>query len=449
MKSRQLLFVLTFLLPGIIQSQTMNARFSTSVYTWEDQFNDQTAAKSFRGYQTAMFQVNGLKWDNLSFNTYLRSTYDFGTESKDNPDYRIYNMYLRWRTPDKNKHKFDARVGRQQVFTGMRSPTIDGIRADYSYKNNFNFMGYFGALPPADGGASLLKPFLRRSWGLKLSTSKLWATNASITYFDKSREGPYYYTENSFGFDSLVTRPDLKERIVGFDVNRMFLKKLNVFGNAQYNALEKNIQRASGDFQYTPNDDWFVAVQYLYRRPLLLYNSIFSAFDDIRSNQEIWMRAHYRINECWGVNGEYANVFYKMKDAWRYGLGVTFMRTGFQYQRRMGYGGTMDAFTASAYYPINNRLKVNGAVSYTRFDLADDITPGDVDTTTASPAVLRNTNTAWSAIARINYQFFRSFNVDVEGQLLSQNIKSSPVFAGSKYDVRFFVRANYWIFKRI
>ncbi|KAB2879015.1 hypothetical protein F9K33_11135 [bacterium] len=459
MKSK-MFFVLTFLfLPGLMQAQTLNARFSTSVYSWENQFADSTASKSFRGYQTAIIHANGVGMPNLSFHTYFRGAYDMGSgKVTENPQYRVYNMYAQWKNRDQKAHRLDIKAGRQQVLTGLRSPTIDGIRADYSNADNYSVSGYFGALPPDDGSLTVLKPFDRHAMGAKVSTAKYFETKAALTFVDKSRDGAYAHSLNYLGGDSLFQRADMQERLIGFDLNRMFMGKINWFYHFEYDMLQKNVRRVSTDVQYTHNKNLFVGVEYIFRRPNIMYNTIFSSFDDLSTNQEIWLRSNYRINDLWSVNAEYANVFYDLKDAWRYGFGVGFWRTNVNYQRRMGYGGTIDMISAAAYYPVNDKLKTDCSISYARFDLADDIdknsweypaNPGDWDRFNLERQILTATNTSIAVTGRVNYEFFRSFNVDVEGQYLSQNIKSSPVYAGNKSDVRLFLRANYWIFHKL
>ncbi len=456
MKSKSF-FVLTFLfLPVMLQAQTMNARFSTSVYSWENQFADSTAAKSFRGYQTGIIHAYGVGLPNLSFHTYFRGSYDMGEKTEESPEYRIYSLYAQWHNTDQKTHKLDLRVGRQQVFTGLRSPTIDGMRADYSHAKDYSATAYFGALPPEDGSVSMLRPYERHALGAKVSTSKFFQTNAALTFTDKSRDGKFVYGLNHLGGDSLIQQSDMEERLVAFDVNRMFFGKVNWFYHLEYDMHQSNIRRISTDLQYHHNKDLFVGIEYIYRRPYLLYSNSFINIDEMHANQEVWLRGNYRINDLWSVNGEYANVFYDLKDAWRYGLGVGFWRTNLNYQRRLGYGGTIDMVSASAYYPVNDKLRTDCSISYSVFDLADDIGKksfGPVDPFwdpyNLERQVLSETNTSFTAIARVNYEILRSLNVDVEGQFLSQNMKSSPVYAGNKSDVRLFVRANYWIFHKL
>jgi hypothetical protein len=445
--------ILVMVIPSLLKAQTLNARFSTSVYSWQNQYADSSSATSFRGYQTAMINVsdfgNRFGVSNLSFNTYVQTWNDFSTKTSRDPNYRVYNMYVRWRNSDDTPNRWDVHLGRQQILTGLRSPVVDGARVDFAHSADYSVMGFFGALAPVDGTISLpIKPYERRAFGAKVSTSKFYGFNTSLTYYDRKSDATEYFSRDMFGRDSLVV-PVVKERLAGFDLQRTFMKDLNWYGHAQYDFLMKNLQRASTDFQYTATKDIFVAAQYIFRRPQLTYNSIFSAMDDLKSNQEIWFRGRYRISPMWSVNAEYANVFYFYKDAWRYGVGVTFWRTGLSYNRRMGYGGTMDMVTLSAYCPVTPKVRLNGSLSYTRFKLADDITPDLVKLFAASYTTLNNTNTSLTAVGRINFDLMKSFNVDLEGQYLSQDFKSYPLLGSSKTDVRLFVRANYSIFQKL
>lgn len=429
-----------------VGAQTLNARFSTAVYGWENQFVDTSSAKSLRGYQSASISLGDVLMKNLSVHAYARGWYDLSAKTNENPDYRIYSLYARWHNGADAKHRIDTRVGRQQILTGLRSPIVDALRADYSYGDFVTVMGYFGALAPPDGRSEVLKPYQRRAFGGKISTSRFLQTNASVSYYDKSREAESYYRENIVTPENLVRYPRIKERYVGFDLHRSFARKVNWFAHAEYNALEKQVQVASTDIQFRPTSDWFAAVEFVSRKPNLVYKSFFTAFDDLKDNQEVWLRLRYRINHLWSVNGDVANVMYSGKDAQRWSFGLGFWRTSLTYMRRSGYGGTMNALSCAATYPVNRAVSAFGSVSYVMYKL-DDFSIEDPFS--IARGLTEKTNTSFTAVGRVSYEMFKSFNVDAEMQILSQNIKTSTLYAGNKQDVRFFLRANYWIFSKI
>jgi len=432
----------------MVVGQTLTGRFSTSVYTWENQFADETATKSFQGAQTLILNSNNVGMKDLSFYTFVRGTYDLGATSSNNPDYRVYSFYGQWHhhTPTQ---RFSTKIGRQTVFTGLRSPTVDAVEADYGYKDYFTAMGYFGALPPDNGQAAILKPFLRRSFGGKISTSRVFETNLAVTYYEKSREGNFYSVPSVYHGDSIIARPDMQERLLAFDASRAVIANLTTYEQVQFDLLEKQLQKFTSDWRYEISDKASFAATYTFRRPSILYNSIFSAFDDLQSNQEIWLRANYRYDAMWSFYGDYANVFYDLKDAWRWSLGVTYWRTGLSYSRRDGYGGTVNSISASAYYPVTPHIGANASLTYSSFNFkGDQIGSSDV-VDFISKQVLKNSNQSFEALAAIRYDFNRMLNVDVETQYLSQNIKSSPVFGGYKSDFRVFIRANYWFYSHM
>lgn len=433
-------------------AQTLSTRLSTSVYSWENQYADSTTQKSFRGYQTAIFHANGIWKSNISLHGYVTGSYDLAGARQDNPDYRVYNLYAQWKSDPTKNHRWEARVGRQQVYAGVRAPSIDGVRYDFYNADKYGFMAYYGALPPADGTVKMGRPADRSAFGAKVMTSKLAQTHMALTYVERRSIGQYYYTINERNADTLVYSPDLDERLIAFDANRNFFGKINWFYNVTYDALASNVRKISTDVQFQPLHTLWFAVQYAYRRPDLYYNTIFAKFDDIDANQELWVRGTYQFNTDWSFNGEYANVFYKMKDAWRYGAGLTYQRTNVSYQWRLGYGGTIKQISLSSYYPVRRNMYLYGGLTYATYDMKDDITSSDFSSSSTQDIyrqVYQYTNSSMTAVLRCNYNLMQAMNVDVEGQYLSQNIKTSPVFAGSKYDLRFFVRANYWFFNKI
>lgn len=442
--------ILLLILPSLGFSQTLTLRSSTSIYAWENQYVDSTyeSAKSLRAFQSIRFDAYQVADPAVSLHGYVRGMYDLGAEAGTNPDYRVYNLYARWQSKPEKPQRWDVRLGRQPIFTSARSVTADAVRIELVNRTGISAMGFFGALPPLDGNIEVLKPFERRAWGGKLYTSQWLKTNAAISYIDKSREGPIYRTLDSGGGDSLVVRPDLEERLASLDLNRDFGKYVTWFYHADYDFLQSEIQKISTDIQTHVTPELDVSLRYAYRRPRVYESTIFGAFSDLESNQEVWLRAAYRFNPRFTAGAEYANVFYKLKDAWRWGLFASYDRVGVNYSRREGYGGTMDAVALTAYHRVHPKVGLSGSLSYYRFDFGgDDITESMV-VDPISQQVLDNVNTSVTTILRANCLVSRSLSVDVEGQYLTQNLKASPVYGGQKSDWRMFIRANYWLFSR-
>lgn len=431
-----------------LSAQSLSLRTSTSFYAWENQFVDSTyeSARSLRAFQSIVFDAREVM-PSISVHGFVRGMVDLGAEAGENPDYRVYNLYARWTRSVQNDRRWDIRLGRQHIFTSARSVNADAIRVEFVQPSSVSMMAFFGSLPSADGHVGILKPFERRAWGGKVYTSAWGQTNAAVSFIDKHRDGPFYLTESASGGDSLVLRPDLEERLASLDVHRAFTKYVNWYAHVDYDFLQSEVQKMSTDIQTHITPELDVSVLYAYRRPRVFESTIFGAFGDAEENQEIWMRASYRIDHHWTAGAEYANVFYKLKDAWRWGGFVSYDRVSAHYMRRLGYGGTMSGFALSAYHPVTSRIGVTGSLSYYTFELGDDITSTMV-VDPISRQVLDNVNTSLTGVLRAQVQVTRSVAVDAEGQCLSQNLKSSPVYGGQKADWRLFVRANYWIFNR-
>ncbi|MCB0831941.1 MAG: hypothetical protein KDC45_00615, partial [Bacteroidetes bacterium] len=190
-RTNVLLAVLLAWAGSSLAAQTLDARFSSSVYSWENQFIDSSTSGSFKAYQTAMFHAYGVGTPELSVHGYLRTSHDFGTETNNNPEYRIYNLYAQWyrKTDD---YRFETRVGRQAIAGAVRFVTADAVRLDYAAGDQYSVMAFFGSLPPADGTVKTLNPFAGHALGARVQSSKYLHTHAALSFFDKSREGQYY-----------------------------------------------------------------------------------------------------------------------------------------------------------------------------------------------------------------------------------------------------------------
>src|SRR5512136_1535587 len=75
-------------------AQTINARFTTSAYTWEQQEIDSSKANHLRFYQLAQFSIGNLGLPNLSFHTYVQFSNDFAEKAANDPRWWIYNCYF-------------------------------------------------------------------------------------------------------------------------------------------------------------------------------------------------------------------------------------------------------------------------------------------------------------------------------------------------------------------
>ena len=115
-------------------AQTINARFTTSVYSWQQKEIDSNSANHVRAYQLAQVTIGNIGLPGLSFHTYLNLSNDFGEEAVDDPRVWIYNCYFNYKNTAK---AIDLSLGRQRVYAGVGYGTIDGMQVKYGFRDFF------------------------------------------------------------------------------------------------------------------------------------------------------------------------------------------------------------------------------------------------------------------------------------------------------------------------
>ena len=132
-------------------AQRLQARFVTSAYAWERQDTIGTSSQHLFGYQTVQLTIAG---EQLSFNTYLQGFNDFAGPVKNDPVLRLYNFYLKMSNIGRLS---DVSLGRQAIFAGVGTGTIDGGLASLRFLDSrVRVLGYYGALPSTGYKAEMI-----------------------------------------------------------------------------------------------------------------------------------------------------------------------------------------------------------------------------------------------------------------------------------------------------
>ena len=92
MKHAIRLLALTIILSAGLQAQTLNGRFVTSAYGWERQLQNGTSSSQLRAYENVQLNFGT---PDISFHTYLQGSTDFENEAANDPQFRLFNAYLR------------------------------------------------------------------------------------------------------------------------------------------------------------------------------------------------------------------------------------------------------------------------------------------------------------------------------------------------------------------
>nr|NIR47088.1 hypothetical protein [candidate division KSB1 bacterium]NIR68451.1 hypothetical protein [candidate division KSB1 bacterium]NIS22683.1 hypothetical protein [candidate division KSB1 bacterium]NIT72280.1 hypothetical protein [candidate division KSB1 bacterium]NIU28639.1 hypothetical protein [candidate division KSB1 bacterium] len=133
-------------MPFQLNAQSINARFTTSFYSWERHLTETVDETHFRIYQTARITVGQMAGNRLSFNFYGQGTQDVAESADDDPIPRLYNAYLQWR--ERNGIVQRVRLGRQRIYSGVAYGTIDGVDATFRVGKLFKVGGFVGFLVP-------------------------------------------------------------------------------------------------------------------------------------------------------------------------------------------------------------------------------------------------------------------------------------------------------------
>ena len=423
--------LLAFFLPQTSDSQTVSGRLNTSFYSWDrldgrilspDEFRKVT---HLRGFQTIRL---GVTHGDFSIRTYSQHSVDFSTNMENDPFSRIYDLHLRWRNIF---DVLDLSVGRQPIYAGVGRGTIDGG----SLRLNLNDGMYTAYLY----AGSLVQPFQsgriqpwneRRMIGGQFAVRPMRGLYASVSYMDRhNKREPYIATRADTLFNPMQVLIDGDSRefqLASTDVSYQLGTTASLYGRFDYNLDDSQPQRMEFWSRVNITADLALTAEYIYREPLVPFNSIFRMFE-VESNQEIEGGIEYRLYDWLTLTGRVANVMYDDDSSMRMAFGFESRYGALSYSRTDGYAGDMNSISLMAYYPIDkDRWVLSAGGAYASYTPADFEGPSDW---------------ALSGIAGISHKVSRSFSLDVRGQYIRNRVFD--------YDTRIFVRINYWFFENL
>ncbi len=138
-------FLLLLLASGMaftIIPQSLNGRFSSSVYTFERFDTSGSSTTNARTYQMLAFNFGK---ENLWLRSNFNLEYDLSNKQKSDPRFRVYNLYA-----DIN-NIFDVaslKLGRQPLFNSIAGGVFDGATLGLNY-SGYKLTGYYGGNVPA------------------------------------------------------------------------------------------------------------------------------------------------------------------------------------------------------------------------------------------------------------------------------------------------------------
>ncbi len=419
MKKLALLLVAVAALPMQLPAQSLNARFSTSLYSYERNLSENATTSYLRLYQTAQFTVGQLANNRLSFHFFGQISQDLSEKADDDPIPRLYNAYLQWQ--ERNAIVNQVKLGRQRVYSGVAYGAIDGVDVTVRAGNYFKIGGFAGFLVPTSNEIEIDSWDASHTFGLRASTDRLLGSKILISFMQRNRQ-PVNYTEPGQFTQKILTFESLEQRLVGVDIYRSFSRRLNVYGRFDYDLEHDRVRRTQVELRVSPSQKLELAGEFFHRAPLIEANSIFTVFEQ-GTSQDVGLRANYRIHQTWFLDGNFGYQIYDGDESVRFGLGLRCKYGYFGYNFRRGYGGQNNGAYAAFNYQLNSKFGVVASTGLSRYSLFNE----DTDEYTSITGSLG-----------VNYRPHKLFSVDALGQGVRNRFFNN--------DFRFFVKANYWFF---
>ena len=408
-------------------AQSLNMRLNHYFYTWEraDSIGG-SSTTHLRGYQNLSFDVSGKQW---SFNTWMQTGEDFTNEIGRGFEYTLYNAYLK----GSNLFGFmDMKLGRQYVYAGVGKGPLDGLLLKFKAgkKKEVQFTAYGGFNTPVNYDfkeyGSLNNDFFA---GASIGYYGMQGLVANLSYMDRHRK-PVSYTaprlDSAFNTIEILIEPDSKQySLAGFDFNYAYKQMFGTYGKLYYDLNRKVLYRGEINASYATGPVRFSA-GYLYREPLMSYNTIFWTFTH-KENQEIEGAIDYSFKNGFNLYGKLADVIFDDDNSLRYQIGFNSPNYGLSYIGYSGSAGNSNGFSAyGAYQLVEEILSGNASVNYSNYYLG---------------TFEKEKSNALSGTLGLTYRPNRQISIDAQGQILTNKDYS--------YDTRFLLGINYWLFSNL
>ncbi len=419
MKRLVFLFGIIIFLNSGVFAQSINGRFTSSLYSFERFDTLNTSTTYARTYQMLNLNINQ---GNYSLRSYINFESDLSKDIKLDPLLRFYNLYFEAR---KIFGAATVKIGRQPLFNSVAGGIYDGINLDVK-KGDYKITGYYGGNVPAYQKLKVTNDWSNDFiYGGKITTTALDNFQMALSFVNKNfRVQDYYATRldadlnpitvlirnnsNQYKFASGEIDYDLKDALsintkLDYDLNFDEVSKVEFYGN------------------YEKISNLRLNLYYNYREPRIRYNSIFSVFD-YGNTQEIEAGADYILSKTFTITGKVGDVIYKDETSQRATIALATNYGTLSYRKTFGYAGELDAVSVySAYSFLDGLVTPSVGLSYITYKLSPDD---------------KSKNNLTTLLAGCNYRPWKLLSFDLQGQFLNNKIY--------KNDFRVFFKINYW-----
>jgi hypothetical protein len=413
-----LLFLLASGMLYINFPQSLNGRFSSSIYTFERFDTAGSSTTNARTYQMLSFNFG-------KENIWLRSNFNLETDLSNkqlsDPRFRVYNLYADF------QKIFDVaslKLGRQPLYNSVAGGVFDGATVGLNY-SGYKLMAYYGGNVPAYQKLELID-----NWndnyllGGEFTVYALMDWRFSAKYINKNFASQSYTAvrldPDLNPINVLIENQSNQYQFLSGEIS--YNKQKFGSGNIRYD-YDLNFQTSSRfeiSGRYEQIKNLGITAYYNYREPKIRYNSIFSVFD-YGNTWEIEGGLDYLIDNKYTLIGKFANVTYKDERSQRVTLGISSPFGSITARKNFGYAGEMDAISFyTALTQFDGLLTPSLGFSYTRYKLSEDDPSNDLI----------------SVLGGANIRPFRTLSFDIQGQYLNNKIYNN--------DWRLFFKLNFW-----
>ena len=420
--------VLLTLSVSCLTAQRLQMRLVTSGYAWQRQDTVDQSSQHLFGYQTVQLSLAGT---NLSFHTYLQGFNDFSGPLKNEGLLRVYNLYFKWTNI---RDIADLSVGRQAIYAGVGTGTIDGGSAALRlFDSRLKLLGYYGSLAAPQQKFKLIdNPTDNYMTGAQLVGSPVEFAQLSVSYVNKHLQREAYVAmrrDSLFNPFPVEIRPTASsEQYVSGDLSVDYHTLLSAYVRYDYDvnlAKDSRFQLFTRVKPFASLDVGIlrplgITAEYLRREPRLSFNSIFWVFA-YNTLKEYELGGEYEISPIWQVFAKYGSLSYGDDDSKRITVGANGDHVSISLTRNTGYAGQLSAASANFGYPLyQNKLMPTVMVSYAQYKLGEGASQLD---------------NAFSLALGVVYRPIPVVSVDTQAQWIQNKIY--------KNDLRLFLRVSY------
>lgn len=425
------LMILFLLTASFVRSQTINARFSTYFYTWQrldsvTSSGSGTYTNHLKGYQNLLFDVSSKKW---SFNSFVQTDEDVTNKIGKGFGYRLYNFYL------KGTNLFDVldlKLGRSFIAAGVHKGSTDGLYMKLKLGKNkeYQLIAYGGELTPLSYEIDKY-PKLKDNYSLggQFLYYGVKDLMLGLSYTNKHRKPESYYTlrtDSIFNTREVLVETDSPaDQLAGLDFNYSYLHKHNLYGKLYYDVNLRKLYRGEFNTSVEVNKNIRLSAGYIYREPQISYNTIFWVFTH-KQNQELEGGIDYLFDNGINAYGRIANVFYDGDNSLKLQFGISNSWYGLSFVKYTGYSGESDGFNGYISHElIKSQLILSSNLNYSRYKIGN---------------YSSDRLNSFAGTLGFTYRPQPRLSIDAQGQFITNEIY--------KYDTRFLVGFNYWLFTK-